>query len=338
MFTLITTAQNRMALHSQHALFIANLKPTNHPLLKYEQPTLINTQLSVNPLLSGRSHSRPLGLHWNNPRQSPSFISASSGESSPISHNSSSDAERSSHRQLLHHFSLRMILEVITFIWRLPGFIAGFLKKEEKLLETIEDDINEAIDVIKVGSKVVEGLAEGIEKVAEAIDDKDLEKMAKTVEEDAKRVDIIMDKVKEKTKVAHDELEEVASSLGETMQGMEKVAAKVQAKAEKVSNEEDSKDLKTVATSPTTTASHIVSACNKEHHSAPLEKLVRFWQVRCLLSHFYFHSSSFLPFLAHFGSLLPSFCPTIPTRIKAFLMVSTITISLLAPFTPMLLF
>ncbi|KAI5081790.1 hypothetical protein GOP47_0001533 [Adiantum capillus-veneris] len=185
-------------------------------------------------------------------------MGASSSESNSLQSSqsiSSSDEGRSGYRHMiLHIFTRRMILDVIAFIWRLPGMIGGLLKKEEKLLDTIEDDINEATDVVKMGSRVVEELAEGVEKVADAIDNKDLEKIAKVVEEDAKRVEVIMDKVKARTKVVHDELEEVASSLGESMQDVEEVVAKVQVKPRDASMQEAAKLLAVLPSSSTPTS------------------------------------------------------------------------------------
>ncbi|MCO5556608.1 hypothetical protein L7F22_010159 [Adiantum nelumboides] len=233
--------------HQPAIIINSSLIPSNLCLIS-PQPTLINPQLSLitPPFLYPASRLKPTRDHPSRKLQAAPdhlIVSASSSSTSDSLQTSqkrspsSFDNLSGGHRQLLHHFSLRMVLEVITFIWRLPGMITRFLKKEEKLMDTIEDDINEAANAVQLGSKVVEGLAEGIEKVAEAIDNKDLEKMAEMVEEDAKKVDKIMDKVKARTKVVHDELEEVAGSLGDTMQGVEKVVAKRRIKIEEVSSE-----------------------------------------------------------------------------------------------------
>eukprot|EP00250_Pteridium_aquilinum_P001172 c11382_g1_i1 orf=194-1165(+) len=190
-------------------------------------------------------------------RRFPGIICSASSEKPSQITQTRTPAERTSgsHQQLLHHFSLRMVLEIITFIWRLPGIITGFLKKEEKFLDTVEEDINKAADAIQVTAKVIVEVAEGLEKVA------------KTIENDAERVDAIMDEVKEKTKLAHDELEEVVGSLEGSMQDVKKNVEKLPAREN--GSKEDATDTPTTIIPPSpraTTTSSFVMIENLLHH------------------------------------------------------------------------
>ncbi|KAH7424071.1 hypothetical protein KP509_12G088300 [Ceratopteris richardii] len=151
------------------------------------------------------------------------ILSASSGKSSAFPSNSSADKSLSPSRpNLTHHFSLSIIIGVIQFIWRLPGMISDFFNKEEKILAEIEDDIDKAANAIKTGAKVVEDLAEGIEKVGEAVHDKKLVKVGENIASDAKKVEQIMDKVKDKSKAVHEELEEINESVEKALNDVRK--------------------------------------------------------------------------------------------------------------------
>ncbi|MCO5591908.1 hypothetical protein L7F22_045901 [Adiantum nelumboides] len=298
---------NSSLIHSPAASNLCLINP---------QSTLIHPQLSLitPPFLYPASRlkkpARDRSSIARKLQAAPHLVSASSSKSDSLqtsqrrSPSSSDNQSGGDHRQLLHHLSLRMVLEIITFIWRLPGMITRFLKKEDKLMDTIEDDINETANAVQLGSKVVEGLAEGIEKVAEAIDNKDLEKMAKMVEEDAKKVDKIMDKVKARTKVVHDELEEVAGSLGETMQGGEG-GCKRDIKIEEVSLEETTKSSTVSEVSSMLATSTKSNVDTQTGHHALLGNLMKLQQAKRFTAYGYGIASSVQPFLANLDFEIP---------------------------------
>ncbi|KAH7424072.1 hypothetical protein KP509_12G088400 [Ceratopteris richardii] len=152
------------------------------------------------------------------------ILSASSEKSSDFPSSSSADKRLSPSRHNLTHYSLSIIIGVIQFIWRLPGMISDFFNKEEKILAEIEDDIDKAANAIKTGAKVVEDLAEGIEKVGEAVHEKKLVKAGENIASDAKKVEEIMDKVKDKSKAVHEELEEINESVEKTLKDVRNVS------------------------------------------------------------------------------------------------------------------
>lgn len=222
----------------------------------FNLPACVTRQYNYNPLIL---RSRPSASNFSKLRliehnyfsksiigssRTLPIVGASDGSQQLTNQTSSSREIKSSHGLLDQHFkfplALHMILEIITFIWRLPGIITGFLKNEDKFINTVEEDIDQAADVIQVAAKVVEEVAEGVEKVAKAL------------ENDAQRVDTIMDEVKEKTKVAHDEIEEAVGTLEGAVQDVGKSAAKVEVKV-KVSKEETIATTNTIPppTSPT---------------------------------------------------------------------------------------
>lgn len=247
--------------------------------------TLIKSPISANSFYftASTAHSRRL----------PPIIRASSDKSpeikTEITSSSPKLAERN-HQQLLHHFLLRMILEIITFIWRLPSSILGFLKKEDTFLDKVEDEIIDTANVVKQGAKVVEEVAEGLEDVALF-----LEKAAKTLDNDAKKVDAIMDEVKEKTKIAHDEIENVIDGLGGPVQDMEKDVEKVQAKVKGSKEEITNTPTSTKPPpSPTITTNLRTKSTNTLHY-IPFQSIF-LWRPQTL--HINFES------LSYFMSLL----------------------------------